>query len=255
MIGLYQHSMRRTYEKSPIVEAVCEFRFDPAPEWDLTIPGLVYEHLRDQFPTKRNRYGLPVELGEVFAEETLKELYKQARIMQFVSEDEHSLVQLGHHFLSVNQLRPYQSWERFRSLIEVGLNAYWEVAKPTKFTRIGLRYINRIDIPEKEAQSNEYLNAYPVVPEPAGQKNYSWLQRIELPYKDQDAVLILHVGTINHAEHDADPFMLDLDFSTQQHPPVISEVFTWLHQAHDHLEEMFESSITDKTRELIKEKK
>ncbi|MCC7439852.1 MAG: TIGR04255 family protein [Armatimonadetes bacterium] len=245
--------MRKTYEKSPIVEAVCEFRFDPAIEWDLTIPGLVYEHLRDQFPTKRSRDGVPVEFGEVFAEEVLKELYKQARIMQFVSNDEHSLVQLGHHFLSVNQLRPYQSWEQFRSLIEVGLNAYQEVANPEKFVRIGLRYINRIDIPGKNVRTNEYLNAYPVVPEPSGKKSQSWLQRTELPYNDENAVFILHVGTINHPDHDGDSFMIDLDFATQHSPPPINKAFDWLNRAHNHLEDMFEAAITDKTRELIKE--
>lgn len=34
------------YGNPPIVEVVAEFRFIPSEPWDLTVPGLVYDHLR-----------------------------------------------------------------------------------------------------------------------------------------------------------------------------------------------------------------
>ncbi|QMS90513.1 hypothetical protein HUN01_24125 [Nostoc edaphicum CCNP1411] len=38
---------RRQYPNPPIEEAVCEFRFAPDPAWNLTIPGLFYEKIKD----------------------------------------------------------------------------------------------------------------------------------------------------------------------------------------------------------------
>src|SRR5437667_2265720 len=42
----------RTYNKPPLIEAVCDFRFSSSQPWDWTIPGLLYEQIRDNFPNK-----------------------------------------------------------------------------------------------------------------------------------------------------------------------------------------------------------
>ena len=54
----------RQYPNPPVIEAVCEFRLPPDSEWDLTVPGLVYEHIRDQVPTEgteRSVQGIELE--------------------------------------------------------------------------------------------------------------------------------------------------------------------------------------------------
>jgi uncharacterized protein (TIGR04255 family) len=44
--------MPKKYEKPPIIEAVCEFRFSGKSKWDLTIPGLIYDSVKDEYPQK-----------------------------------------------------------------------------------------------------------------------------------------------------------------------------------------------------------
>lgn len=44
--------MARTYNKPPLIEAVCDFRFSSTQPWDWTIPGLFYEQIRLDFPNK-----------------------------------------------------------------------------------------------------------------------------------------------------------------------------------------------------------
>ena len=49
--------MGRRYKNPPIVEALCEFEFISSQPWDLTIPGLIYEKVKDEFPDKRQQIG------------------------------------------------------------------------------------------------------------------------------------------------------------------------------------------------------
>ena len=46
--------MSRRYKNSPIIEAICEFQFEENSEWDLTIPGLVYDRVQNEFPIRRH---------------------------------------------------------------------------------------------------------------------------------------------------------------------------------------------------------
>ncbi|MFZ2615490.1 MAG: TIGR04255 family protein, partial [Anaerolineae bacterium] len=81
------------YGNPPIVEVVAEFRFVPAEPWDLTVPGLVYDRLRGQFPRKRL---LKVLEGEAAVEATgIRQEFRLADRMQFLREDEKAYVQVG----------------------------------------------------------------------------------------------------------------------------------------------------------------
>ena len=47
--------MSNKYLNPPIVEVVCELRASSDSKWDLTIPGLIYEELKGDFPNKEQR--------------------------------------------------------------------------------------------------------------------------------------------------------------------------------------------------------
>ena len=53
--------MSRRYKNSPIIEAICEFQFEENSEWDLTVPGLVYDRVQNEFPIRR--YAARVTMG------------------------------------------------------------------------------------------------------------------------------------------------------------------------------------------------
>lgn len=46
-------------------------------------------------------------------------------------------------------LRPYSNWEDFSTAAFNYLEKYIALAKPLLITRIGLRYINRVDLPSE----------------------------------------------------------------------------------------------------------
>ena len=90
--------MGRRYKNPPIVEALCEFRFDPDSPWDLAMPGLVYERVRDTFPKRRQakQFAVEVSAGQKGVEQHVRTTDR----MQFLREDEKALVQVGPHLLA-----------------------------------------------------------------------------------------------------------------------------------------------------------
>ncbi len=120
--------MSRRYELSPIIEALCQIQFEPDSSWDLTIPGLIYEKVQKTFP-KRNQIA-QINIGIAANAEVIGQQIGALPLMQFLSEAGNTLIQVGQNLLTVNQLKPYTSWQQFLPLIEQGLQAYREAANP-----------------------------------------------------------------------------------------------------------------------------
>jgi uncharacterized protein (TIGR04255 family) len=63
MVFQEKSRMSNEYKNPPAIEAVCEFRLSPETEWDITIPGLIYERVKEKFPIKEQRTFQNVEIS------------------------------------------------------------------------------------------------------------------------------------------------------------------------------------------------
>ena len=244
--------MARIYQLSPITEAVCEFRFEPSQPWDSTILGLVYDRLKSEFPKKKQQLGFQVELRA--SSDPIQQMATPSPRMQFLSEDERSLVQLATDLISVNKLKPYQNWESFKETIVKSLKAYTAISQPKGIRRIGLRYINRIDIPEDQVKIEDYISAVPSLPEPIPQVYETWVLRVEIPFREHGGILVVQSGSVREAGKDGITFLLDLDFIVQRAETIaLNSAGEMIEIAHNEVEKAFEACITDKTRALFKE--
>jgi uncharacterized protein (TIGR04255 family) len=247
--------MGRLYETPPLIEAICEFRFEPSQPWDWTIPGLVYDKIRTDFPKKRQQNLMQLEF-QIDPHQKTQELKGGIARMQFLREDERALIQVGPDLLAVNHLKPYPSWKAFKQLIVNALSVYQGIAEPKGFRRMGLRYINRIEIPETQVRIEDYLLAVPQVPEPVPQVFATWLQRIEIPFEQANGVLVLQSGNPHEPDQTGVSFILDLDFFTLRPAKIaLDSAMEWVERAHEETETTFEVCITDKSRTLFKEVK
>ncbi len=244
--------MGRLYKNPPLIEALCEFQFEPGQPWDWTIPGLVYDKLKNEYPKKKQQKIIEME---VRAEQEISQTVKGgiAR-MQFLREDETALVQVGPNLLVVNHLKPYPTWGKFQEMIKNGLAVYRDVASPKAIKRISLRYINRLEIPQSQVRIEDYILAVPNIPEPLPQVFATWIQRVEIPFEDSNGVMVMQSGLIRHEVPNSIAFLLDLDFITLDIQKVnLDNAMEWVMGAHDEVEKAFEVCITDKTRALMKE--
>ena len=248
---------RRRYRNPPIEEALCEFRFKPGQAWDLTIPGKLQAALGEEYVGKPQeqrvvQVGLQVQ-GDKPSNLQLGE--GLARV-QLVTGDGKRMVGVGHDVLSIHMLRPYQDlreperggWEEFRPRIETALETYSEVAHPMGVLRVGIRYINKIVIPEGKVEVEEYLKcALPVVNGlPDDLTNF--MSRVDYTYGD-DVRIVLSQGSID-APPDYVSFLLDLDVIWENPQAVDRDLaLKIVNDLRDRERVAFEAVITDKARE------
>jgi len=240
----------KKYRNPPIIEALCEFRFEPSLPWDLAIPGLVYEKVRDSFPKRRQirAFETSISTGPAGVEQQIRTTDR----MQFLREDEKALIQVGPDLLAVNHLRPYPTWREFLPLIQKGFDAYREAANPKGIRRIGLRYINRIEIPGQRIELEEYFEFRPFVGPHLPQDFGPFIIGIQVPYEDSRDALRLQLANATIETPNIVAVMLDLDYFLAKPGKIsLDRVFEWIDVAHSHVEEVFEACITDRLRQMF----
>jgi uncharacterized protein (TIGR04255 family) len=244
--------MGKRYRNPPVIEALCEFRFEPSAPWDLAIPGLVYEKIREGFPKRRQAKVFEVSLaaGPTGVEQRVLPTDR----MQFLREDEKALIQVDRDLLAVNHLRPYPTWQEFLPLIRQGFDAYRQVASPKGVRRIGVRYINRIEIPGQRLELEDYFEFRPFVGLNLPQEFGPFIVGIQASFENSRDSLRLQMASAAIEAPDTVAFMLDLDYHLSQPGQVLLDnVFEWMEVAHRHVEEVFEACITSRLREMFEE--
>jgi uncharacterized protein (TIGR04255 family) len=154
------------YRHDPIEEALCELRFEPSTEWDLTFPGCFYEQVKEEYPGKPRQQNV-MEAGFQALTDTDSPTFQLRGTfgkVQFPSKDARKLVAVGPDILSVHVLRPYPSWEDFFPRIGKACEKYQEVAQPAGVRSISLRYINRVQIKADSVDLDDYFTTAPRIP-------------------------------------------------------------------------------------------
>ena len=239
----------RKYLNSPITEAVFEARIVPGVPWDLAIPGLVYDKLKGTFPKRRQvkTVGATLTGGAVATVEFER--------LQFLQEDELSLVVVSKDLIGVSRLRPYPGWENFRPMAADTFRAYSEITKPVSFQRLGLRYVNQMNFKEKRVALEDFFEFYPFVGKGLPQDHGSFVAGIELPFNDKRDGLRLQLS-INPVPPPGSmvSIVLDLDYFLADPTTVgLDDLESWLDQAHSALGETFEGCLKDKMRRRFEE--
>jgi uncharacterized protein (TIGR04255 family) len=132
---------------------------------------------------------------------------------------------------------------------------------PEGVTRVAVRYINRIDIPDAAAgvRLEDYLRTYPEIsvdfPEEGLMNNF--FMQVQLWQQDLGCWLIVNEAPEASPAEGTLSVRLDLDlFREQVEEPwqADSETAVWefLELLHDRKNEIFEASITNRTRRLIR---
>jgi len=222
--------MSKHYKNPPLLEAVCEFKFQPNSSWNSAIPDLIYEKVQAEFPQRESMNGLSGEEPAPSAK------------TKFFRADGSALLQVSSKLLAVNQLQPYPTWAQFKKTILEAYSLYREIAHPASMTRLGLRYINQIEIPETNIEISRYLRGCP-------EGYHKLFLSTNFPFAAERENLAMILAHVPHSEGDFLRFYLDLDYGA--FPMAAEEIGPVLERAHDRIEQIFEASITDETRRLF----
>jgi uncharacterized protein (TIGR04255 family) len=243
----------RKYRNPPVVEALCEVFFAGS-SWDDTIPGRFYDQVKDAFPERRQQEMHEAALSFTPSGGAKAGIRKLAPRMRFVSKPGDRLIQLGRDLLVVNQLRPYPRFEKWAPIMESALKNYEDLCQPQSVARLGVRYINRVEIPAGRVRMEDYFTVYPTLPALMGDTHGAFLVRFEVSGQKAGHIVMVTFATAPVEKPDTLAFLLDLYDIFQPDPGIaIGQVQDEVKTAHDCVEAAFEGSITDRLRALFEE--
>lgn len=113
--------------------AVCELKFPTLLEFGASKPAALQRDIKPQFPLYEREDSVNVGPDEVEKEQ--KHLFR--------SRDKQTIVAFKNDALAV-ETRAYTSWEEFSGWIDLLVRSSKELIESPFYTRVGLRYVNRI---------------------------------------------------------------------------------------------------------------
>lgn len=235
---------RQRYTAPPITEAVVQLSFsDPLGNAQIEkLSKRLAKHYVHE--TRQNQVSVRFDLRAQTSE------FDQVPQHRLSSSDEADLLLIRQDSLAWSRLAPYEGWEAFFSRVKRDFNIAHSVVGIKKMSRIGVRYINRIDVPmnENEARFEEYFSIRIEVPEKIDTiSGYVW--RFEYHEPTVPAVVVVQSATANPVIPNTSAFILDVDIVCTESIPIKSEeLFAAIERMRVLKNQVFELSITDKAR-------
>jgi uncharacterized protein (TIGR04255 family) len=146
--------------RSPIIEAVVDIDCDlPADIEFADLEAQATERFSDRYPGFR-RIFRPNSNQFVSGSPPQLDVRAATDAFQLFSETEQQLVQVRRGGYSFNRFRPYKVLDEYLPEIERTWKIFVDLLSPGAIRRIGLRFINQIDLPPAEGIGDlgEYLN-------------------------------------------------------------------------------------------------
>jgi uncharacterized protein (TIGR04255 family) len=228
--------MWEQFRNPPIVEAILSFRVEPSAA---SPSGAL-----DRFSSCIQARFAGSELGAPGR-------FEGEPVREYRSADARVQVRVTGSELTVHGFRPYPGWNTLSADAEWIWQAYSEAFEPRLVTRLGLRYINRIEIPLPHERIDDYLRLFPAVDWPLT----GYLARMTIPDLRSGATGLLTIAFEPNPGADAvtAPFVLDLEV-WRQGKFELSERFIWgtFRQLREFHNRLFFESLTEQVKEQFR---
>lgn len=216
----FDEAPRVIYDKHPLSQVICQFRYPPILKIDSDLPAEFQETVRARFPLFEQvggpfgspflpMAGLRPDLSNLLAAQI-------GAGHRFKSEDQAAIIDLNSNFVGLTVTK-YTFWENFKQLAALAYKTLVKCYKPAYFSRIGLRYVNIIDrerigatdIPWSRLLSeNLYKDGLTIKYE---QSIDELTKTVRLRNSDGIGGLLLNSGIIKAANSNNN-FLIDFDF-------------------------------------------
>jgi uncharacterized protein (TIGR04255 family) len=241
---------RRIYENAPIVEAVIDIRCANPQTLSLrNLSGLSEELAPEYVP-----YADAIEIHEVRTAEGNHSRTERKMGFALRALDEKRIVQFQLEGFAFSRLAPYPRWEVFISEAEHLWQKYKRTTLPVAVRRVGVRYINRLEIGTPVIDDlRPFLNLHPVTPWGLTSPPAGFFMQVKQPQGLGERMLVVNEATVQNTETGRVAIVLDLDaFAERDFDVDDTAIWNLVEELHVSAGAAFEASITDKVRELIR---
>ncbi|RLT01814.1 MAG: TIGR04255 family protein [Planctomycetota bacterium] len=243
---------RRIYSQAPITEAIIDLRIAARTEIDLDMLRRLSEATQDRFPRIDPIYEATGKMQVKPGISASASAHQIQLGFRAISSDAKIVCQRQLTGFTVSRLAPYESWEPFRDLARELWDQYRTAVGCDVVTRIAVRYVNRIDLPESPVELKHYFRTSPEVSADLPQLMEGFFMQIRLPQADIGSTAVLNQTIVPSLQSDCTSVVLDIDLF-RDHALPGDECALWecFEVLHDRKNEIFEACITDAARELF----
>ena len=243
------------YTRAPIAEAVIDLivSFDEVPSIEKV--EQFARQLKSDFPQMQRINALRMAVGQSGEDGEIQSDTSSSAIgFRLTNAKGDRVLQVRLQGLSYSHLHPYTEWETFAAEMKPLWQLYVNAFAPTAVTRLAVRYINRIAIPQG-VDLDKYLNVTPrllgeLCPEVEGYFLQLVLQQRDL---GEEWKAIINTGLEAAPAPDVMSVLLDVDLFCTKTITVDDDELVWavLTQLRDRKNAIFEAAITDEVRRMI----
>lgn len=238
------------YNNAPITEAIIDLHCELP-----NSPGLkdllgVRAQLGGSYPKQEELRSVAARFAPGSSVTSAEELVGY----RFLNNDGNRIALVRRDGLAFSWLAPYDRWESFRTEARRVWEIYSSVLNPTQVTRVGVRYVNRIDVPVSAGQGielDDYFRTGARIAPELPQQLDAYFIRLQLPLSLLKGMLIITQAGVPPPSPLTVSTLLDID-------AVVSGVSVDSATAWKIVDDLraeknlaFESSITDRVRDLI----
>ncbi len=240
--------------RAPITEALIDFRVEPD-------PALAVEDLRklsealgaEAYPEVREQRAVNAMLQLESDSEPLSVSSQDHIGFALKSADQLRVVQAQRGGFTFSRLPPYANWEDLIGGARFAWEKYVQIAKPRRVTRLAVRTINRIDLPQPTGELREWIRIVPDIPAALPQSISEMFVRFVVPVPAEQAVVILtEVIPAFAANAGRLSAILDVDVFREAEFPVDDGLWAALSPLRRVKNDFFFQCLTPRTLELFK---
>ena len=211
-------------QNAPIREALIDFRARAGIPWnEETLRSMLQPKLSD-YPTVMVQnsmiVGFMLNPHSTTAETKKEQSWKG---LQFRSADGIRVARFDRDGFTFSRLAPYQDWDDLQDEVLRLWEIHIQAADPDKIVRIGVRFINRVDLPLTTVELKDYIPSFPQQPlglEMLNQENFLHIDHFQVPNYNYSVSV---TKTLERGVQDAAGtfqswgIILDVDVSTLEH--------------------------------------
>ncbi len=243
--------LRRQYSKPPVQEAVVSLHVEPGNASTQVLSGL-HTGEEERYPVREATMTQALRFDPV--SNSVTESSQSLDGWRIATTDRSEIAQFRQNQFVFSRLTPYVGWESWREEAKRLWAKYRDATETTAITRVGVRYVNRIDIvPEAGRRIRDYLRFYPSMPEELPQGINTFVMRVEtrLP-QPSDTVVAMNAGRTEPPGPGIYSVLLDIDvICTERLAAGADQVWELAEELHRIENGYFETCITDIARETF----
>ena len=240
------------YKNAPLLEAIIDFRVRINPEQAQEISERLLAVFGGVFTKSepKRQFGIEWQIAGNVVPTPMPERTVGYR---FDNEPADYCLQVTADGFTLSSLPPYPGWEHFSDQARKLWGLYVSATNADTVTRIAVRYIGQITFPQEDP-IEDYLRIYPATPSDLpGSGIAIAVTQFQVPQPDINSHLVINQTGVEEYDNHIVSVSLDFDLfrNVEWSTNDTEQLWTFLEVLRNRKNDVFESVITDRTRERI----